>query len=138
MHEQAISFIRSKKAESVGILGLSYKPDEKSEEYSPVMKIIEGLAKEGISVRVNDPNYTAEEIETHTGAAAFSFPEGLEDFDLILLFTGHTDYRAVSWERLSACCKAKWILDNTDSWSSFPWESLGATCNVVGGADWRG
>lgn len=106
---------------SVGILGLSYKENIKVSILSPTLKLIPHLKRKGFTVKVTDPHFTDEEIESITGCDPFSYPDGLDQFDCILITAAHRDFLypdyGVIMEKLSSC---KIILDNTTLFSAIP------------------
>lgn len=120
----AESIVRSG-ARKVGILGLAYKGDLKVHTLSPTLRIVsylkrigEGLINEGLTVKVHDPYYSAEEIKRLCGVETFTFPEGLAEFDTVLVVSDHRDYQAVRQEKLLAHLKGcKLIIDNTGIWA---------------------
>ncbi len=122
----------------VGILGLSYKGDLKVHVLSPTIRIARRLRERGVDVRVNDPYYSDDEIRHLTGAASFSFPEGLSEFECILIVAGHRVYRAISERQLkSYLTKCRLIMDNLEeTWRGFDWESAGIQYHVAGDSHW--
>lgn len=123
---------------SVGILGLAYKGDLKVHVLSPTLRLTKRLREKGIDVKVNDPYYTAVEIERLTGAKDFDFPDGLPEFDCIAIVAGHRIYRAVSEtllkEKLANC---RMIIDNIEeAWRRFDWKSLGIQYHIAGDGHW--
>ncbi|MCK5547791.1 MAG: UDP-N-acetyl-D-mannosaminuronic acid dehydrogenase, partial [Thermoplasmata archaeon] len=73
----------------VGILGLAYKGDIKVSILSPAISIAKKLTELGVDVKVNDPYYTKEEIMKIAGTGSFEFPEGLAEFDAVLIVADH-------------------------------------------------
>ena len=125
-------------SKSAGILGLSYKGDLKVHILSPTIALCKHLMENRISVSVNDPYYTSDEIASITGADTFIFPDELSKFDAIVIVAGHRLYRALSRDALaSKLGKAKVVLDNVEEvWASFNLRSLGIPYFVAGGAGW--
>ena len=123
---------------SVGILGLSYKGDLKVHILSPTIALCRHLKERGISVSVNDPYYTPEEIAKITGADSFVFPDELDGFDAVIIVSGHRLYRTVTRDKLvSMLTKAKVVLDNMEeTWAELNLKSLGIPYYVAGEAEW--
>ena len=120
----------------VGILGLSYKGDLKVHVLSPAIRITRRLMERGIGVKINDPYYTQEEIERLTGAETFSFPEGLSEFECILIVAGHRLYRAIPESQLRRCLtNCRLVIDNLEeTWRDF---DLGQTkYRIAGTSHW--
>jgi len=85
----------------VGILGLSYKGNLKVHALSPAIRIAKRLRERGVETKINDPYFTADEIMAMTGSESFGFPEGLREFDCVLIVAGHRIYRAITEARLN-------------------------------------
>lgn len=121
----------------VGILGLSYTENVKVFAQSPTLSISEFLMDAGVEVKVNDPHYSAEEIRNISGMDTFDFPEGLEQFDAVLVVAGHREYRLADhnnlFENLSNC---RIILDNPGLWKGVDFEGTGIEYHVAGDAWW--
>jgi nucleotide sugar dehydrogenase len=125
-------------AEKVGILGLSYKGDLKVHILSPTLRIVERLREKGIHVKVHDPYYSEEEIKEITGVDAFKFPEGLGEFDTIVITAGHRIYKAIPEALLLRNLRnCRLILDNVEeAWRRFDFKPLGIEYHVAGDAGW--
>jgi nucleotide sugar dehydrogenase len=124
----------------IGILGLSYKGDLKVHVLSPTIRLAKRLQEKGATVKVNDPYFTTSEIMRLTGAEDFAFPDGLKEFDCILIVAGHRLYRAVSEATLKAkLTNCKMIIDNMEEvWRSHDWKAMGIKYKIAGSSDWLG
>ncbi len=125
---------------NVGILGLSYKGDLKVHVLSPALRISKRLMEHGVKVKINDPYYTPDEIQKLTSAESFPFPEGLSEFDCILIVAGHRLYKAISEAKLMNHLKnCKLILDNLEeTWRTIDWRSAGIEYHISGDSNWLG
>jgi nucleotide sugar dehydrogenase len=125
---------------NVGILGLSYKGDLKVHVLSPAIRMSRRLTTRGVAVKVNDPFFTPEEIKRITGTETFNFPEGLREFDCIIIVAGHRIYKAVPETRLVGYLgKCKLVLDNLEeTWKTFDLRSAGIEYHIAGDRDWLG
>lgn len=123
---------------NVGILGLSYKGDLKVHILSPTLRISKRLMELGVKVKVNDPYYTKDEIKKITGAENFQFPDGLSEFDCILIVAGHRAYKAISESQLKQhLTNCRLVIDNLEeTWKEFDWESIGVKYLIAGGKNW--
>jgi UDP-N-acetyl-D-mannosaminuronate dehydrogenase len=119
-------------------LGLSYKGDIKVHVLSPALRICNRLIERGVKVKVNDPYYPDNEIKKLTGAESFVFPDGLPEFDCILIVAAHRIYKAISESRLRSYLKnCRLILDNLEeTWRNFDWKSSGVKYVVAGDPNW--
>ena len=125
---------------NVGILGLSYKGDLKVHVLSPALRISKRLMEREVKVKINDPYYTPEEIKKLTGAETFRFPEGLSEFECIIIVAGHRIYKAVSEAKLiNHLKKCKLVLDNLEeTWRRFDLQSAGIEYQIAGDSNWLG
>jgi len=123
---------------NVGILGLSYKGDLKVHVLSPTIGIARRLIERGINVKINDPYYTNDEIKKLTGAESFPFPEGLSEFECVLIVAGHRLYRAIpERELMKHLTKCKLIIDNLEeAWRHFDWTPTGMKYLAAGDSNW--
>lgn len=127
----------AKGAKAVGILGLTYRGDLKVHVLSPTIKIVRSLLEKGITVKVHDPYYSAEEIKRITETDTFDFPEGLNEFDTILIVSDHRAYQATPRKQILANLKnCRLILNNTEIWNDLDFESLGIEYHVAGTRGW--
>jgi nucleotide sugar dehydrogenase len=124
----------------VGILGLSYKGDLKIHTLSPTVRIAKLLQEEGVSVKVNDPYYTSHEVQDILGIEAFEFPEGMGEFDAILVVAGHRRYRAVPDSAiLNNLTNCRLVLDNVEeTWKDLNLKEYGIEYHAAGDAGWLG
>jgi len=122
----------------VGILGLSYKGDLKVHILSPTLRISRRLIERGVTVKVNDPYYSDDEIKNITGTDSFTFPTGLSEFDCVLIVAGHRLYKAVSESQLKRnLSKCRLIIDNLEeTWRDFDWGSSGIRYLIAGDKNW--
>lgn len=123
---------------SVGILGLSYKGDLKVHILSPALGITRRLRERNVSVKLNDPYYTNEEIRKLTETESFQFPEGLSEFECVLIVAGHRVYKAIPDTQLKKHLKkCRLIIDNVEeTWKHFDWSSPEIKYYVAGDSDW--
>ena len=125
-------------AKRVGILGLAYKGDLKVHTLSPTLKIVPHLRKNGVEVKVHDPYYSEDEIKQIVGTGTFSFPQGLKEFDVIVIVAGHRAYKSVPdsmiLENLGKC---RLVVDNVEeAWRRIDFSKLGIEYHVAGDRDW--
>ena len=121
----------------VGILGLAYKGDIKVTILSPTIRLAGKLKNLGIDVKVNDPYYTDEEIERIAGVKAFDFPEGMAEFDAILIVADHQHYRFTSHNSiLNSLGKCRLVIDNTEIWKDIEFGRKGVEYHIAGDAGW--
>lgn len=125
--------------ERVGILGFAYKGNLKVHTLTPTLPILGELWRAGVVAKVHDPYFTLEELRRYCDPSVetFPFPEGLREFDAILIVADHTHYRLTKprqvLEHLTRC----WlVLDNVGVWRDFPLN--GIEYHVAGDRGWLG
>jgi len=125
-------------AKRVGILGLAYKSDLKVHTLSPTLKIVPRLKEKGVEVKVHDPYYSEQEIEQIVGTETFVFPEGLREFDAVVIVAGHRAYRTVPDSMiLKNLGRCKLIVDNVEeAWRRVDFSTLGIEYHVTGDRGW--
>lgn len=131
--------IRRRDVYSVGILGFSYIKNVEVWAQSPTVKIVPVLLQNNIQVKVNDPHYTDEEIRQIIEVESFRSPEGLHEFDTVLVVADHREYGAYTHaqilENLTNC---HLILDNTELWKDIDFARYGIEYHVAGDRNWLG
>jgi len=133
--ERIVESLVKRGFKNVGILGIAYMADLKVHILSPVLKIIEHLKKEGISVKINDPYYTEEELKEIIDTDVFDFPNGLKEFDVILINADHMRYKYIDYDSITKNLEnCKLILDNQGAWKNINFK--GTEYHEVGDANW--
>ena len=95
------------------------------------------LQEAGVEVKVHDPHYTEEEIMQISGLETFSYPDGMEEFDALLVVAGHREYRQADHNRLFQMLpNCRVILDNSGLWQDVDFASVGIEYHVAGDAQW--
>ncbi len=129
--------VEARGAKAEGIIGLTYRGDLKVHVVSPTIKIGRSLLEKGITVKVHDPYYSAEEIKRITETDTFDFPEGLNEFDTILIVSDHRAYQATPRKQILDNLKnCRLILNNTEIWNDLDFENLGIEYHVAGTRGW--
>jgi len=99
--------------------------------------IAKKLLELGVDVKVNDPYYSKAEILKIAGTDSFEFPDGLREFDAVLIVADHQHYRSMPHNAiLAALGGCKIVLDNTEIWCDIDFKSKGIEYHVAGDAEW--
>src|SRR5260370_13355165 len=105
---------------SVGILGLSYKRNLKVHVLSPTITLAEVLKKAGKQVLIQDPFYSAKEIEDIAGVGTFTYPEDLTKFDSVVVPVPHLEYTETPVPALLKSIRpGTFVLDAEGAWQSY-------------------
>src|SRR6267378_5004274 len=111
---------KSLSGSSVGILGLSYKRNLKVHVLSPTITLAEVLKKAGKQVLIQDPFYSAKEIEDIAGVGTFTYPEDLTKFDSVVVSVPHLEYTETPVPALLKFIKqGAFVLDAEGAWQSY-------------------
>jgi len=125
-------------ARKVGILGIAYRGDLKVHTLSPTLLLVKYLKQAGIEVKIQDPYYSAEELRELVGTDTFDFPQGLSEFDTVLIVSDHMQYVYTSpLDVRAALANCRLVLDNTGVWKDI---DLGDSIeyHYAGGSRWLG
>jgi len=133
-------YVAKRGARRVGVLGLAYKGDLKVHTLSPTLRIVPHLRQRGVEVKVHDPYYSEDEIKRIVGTGTFSFPQGLGEFDVVVIVAGHRAYKAVPeamiLENLGKC---RLVVDNVEeTWRRIDFSARGIEYHVAGDRGWLG
>ena len=85
--------IARKKFKKIGILGLSYKGNLKVSVLSKVIPLVKSLIKFKLNVKIFDPYFSSTEIKNILGVKTFKFPQGLKQFDCIIIAVDHKQFK---------------------------------------------
>ena len=81
--------------------------------------------------------YNDMEIRKHLDVDTFSFPQGLSEFDALLLVADHKEFTTAHvHEKLWSLKKCKLVLDNTGIWEDLELASKGVEYHVAGDENW--
>jgi len=123
---------------NVGILGLSYKGDLKVHVLSPTLGLAKRFRERNINLKINDPYYTGDEIRRIVQSDTFSFPDGLSEFECVLIVAGHRLYKAIPETELKRHLNnCKLIIDNLEeTWKHVDFEPTGIEYFIAGDSHW--
>ncbi len=126
------------KAERVGILGISYKSNIKVATMSPALRIAQYLKGKVSRIMCYDPFFSKDEVQTIVGLDIFDYPDGLADFDAVVVTVGHRDFKRISWSILREKMKnCRLIIDNMGIWKNKPWDENKISYRQIGIPGWN-
>lgn len=119
---KCLKLLGSPQGKSVGILGISFKPDTDDTRYAPGLRIAKGLREAGVAVRMHDPAAKLPADVTKTGVEQVAEPRlAVEGSDLVILATEWRAYSDLDWKSLHSVAKNPLIVDGRNS---LPWNKL--------------
>lgn len=105
-------------AKNVAVLGIAYTGDLKVHILSPAIPIAKLLKEKVNNVKVHDPYYSENEIESLTNCKSLKFPDGLADRDTIVIVSPHMEYRYTDREKiLKSLANTRLVIDNMGIWN---------------------
>jgi UDP-N-acetyl-D-mannosaminuronic acid dehydrogenase len=117
------------KGRKIAALGLAYKPDVDDLRESPAAEVVHLLQKEGALVTAFEP-FKPEGLPNMDCAPTLE--EAVKDTDAVLLLVNHTEFRALTPEKLRALTSAKILVDTVNAWAGRDWAKSGFTYHRLG------
>ena len=103
---------------------------------SPTIAIVKRLKELGIAVKVNDPYYTSEEIKKILDVETFDYPDGMIEFDIIVIVSDHVLYESTKSDEIIGNLKnCRLIIDNMGTWKKINFDNL-IEYHEVGDKNW--
>lgn len=123
------------KGKTIGIWGLSFKPETDDMREAPSLYILQALAKEDCRIKAYDPIAMSEtqrrlpEIPVEYCQDEYEVIQGA---DALLLLTEWKEFRMPSWERIKTQMKGNIILDGRNIYDSQELKELGFIYEGIG------
>ena len=112
------------------VLGLSYKPDVKDIQISPVEKIIELLKKKGANVLIYDPYFKDSEV---FGIKALNdYSKSLEISDGLIIATGHKEFHNLEPLFLKSKMRSPIVIDSKNILDQYLAKNVGLIYRGIG------
>ena len=100
------------KGRTVGILGLSFKPNTNDLREAPALTIIEGLIKEGCTIRAHDPAALEEGVKLLPKITPCADPyEAAKGSDALVIVTEWNQFRNLEFDRLKTLLRQPLLID---------------------------
>lgn len=127
---KAKKFLNNKMAgKSVGILGLSFKPDTDDMRDAPSLVIIKALLEEGVTVKAYDPIASANAQKRLKGFEGVAFVgnsyEAAQDADLLIFVTEWNEFKELDLPKIKSVMKSPNIIDGRNIYDPKKVKSLG-------------
>ncbi len=114
------------KDKTIGVLGLSFKPDTDDVRHSPAMDVIAALQKEGAKIQVFDPKAMDKAREVLSGvtfcATAYEAATGAE---ALVICTDWSEFRQLDLEKLRSVMTQPIVLDGRNIFDPATMKRLG-------------
>ncbi|MEO6458543.1 MAG: UDP-glucose/GDP-mannose dehydrogenase family protein, partial [Chloroflexia bacterium] len=125
----------SVKGKSIGVLGLSFKPDTDDLREAPSIDIINALLEMGAKVRAYDP-IAVEVAREHLKGVDFcsNAYETAKDADALLLITDWNEFKQLDMEEIHKLMKQPVLVDGRNVYDPRAMRELGFTYSGVGRA----
>ncbi len=97
---------------TIGVLGLTFKPNTDDMRDSPSLSIIPELIAAGATVKAYDPEgiHEAKKLLPDISYASDAY-EALEGADCIVLMTEWNEFRGLDWGRIANCARGRVVVD---------------------------
>lgn len=111
-------------------LGLSFKPDVDDLRESPAVEVVHLLQAEGGTVKSFEPFKPDADVPGITTVPTLA--AALQDADLVILLVNHSEFRAMTPEKLAAMTPARILVDTVNGWAGKDWKSAGFKIHALG------
>ncbi len=137
MADKVVRAMGSLQGRTLGVLGLTFKPNTDDMREAPSLTILPALARQGAMLRVFDPKQEKEggwRFRDLGGAITFCADEyeALAGADALLLMTEWNQFRRLDLARIRASMKASWFFDFRNVYTRTEAERAGFTYEGVG------
>ncbi|CAA9241848.1 MAG: UDP-glucose 6-dehydrogenase [uncultured Craurococcus sp.] len=118
---------------SIGILGVTFKPETDDMRDAPSLVILPKLVAAGAKVTVHDPQ-PHQARQSLPGAVTFAATpmEAVKDADAVALLTEWNEYRSMAPERLRGAMRGKVVLDLRNAWDPVAMREAGLDYSGIG------
>lgn len=127
------ALLGSLEGKTVGVLGLSYKPNTDDMRDAPAVDVIKLLRREGASVRAYDPVATASARRLLTNVDFRASPyEVAEDADALVVVTEWNEFKQLDMARIKSLMRQPVLIDGRNIYQPEEMKQLGFTYRGVG------
>lgn len=120
---------------TVGVLGLSFKPDTDDIRFAPSIDIIKGLQKEGVRVIAYDPE-AMERAKEHEEITDVKFVKSAydvaKDADAIAVLTEWAEFKTLDFKKIKASMKTPILFDGRNMFDPKELRKLGFKYHGIG------
>lgn len=133
MIRRARQLLNGHRHSTIGVWGLAFKPQTDDLRDAPALAILQGLAREGMTIQAFDPVANEAATKVFPQARFVGTPyEAAKDADLLLIFTEWPEFKELDLERVRASMTSPTILDGRNLYEPTQMASLGFAYHSVG------
>jgi len=133
MVEKIVSIVGDLSGKTIGLLGLSFKPNTDDMRDAPSLVIVEGLQKQGAAIRAYDPEaMEASKAFLHDVVYCQSPYDVADGADALVLVTEWNQFRMLDLEKLKTLLKTPVMVDLRNVYEPETVRSAGFTYTCVG------
>ncbi len=133
MVEKIVSVVGDLSGKTIGLLGLSFKPNTDDMRDAPSLVIVEGLQKQGAAIRAYDPEaMEASKAFLHDVVYCQSPYDVADGADALVLVTEWNQFRMLDLEKLKTLLKTPVMVDLRNVYEPETVRSAGFTYTCVG------
>ncbi len=124
------------KGKTIGILGLSFKPNTDDMRFAPSIDIIEALQKEGAKIKAYDPKSMEKVKEVLKNVIYCNNPyETAKDADALVIMTEWDDFKNLDLKKIKSLMKHPLIIDGRNIYDTNYVKKEGFTYISIGRKD---
>ena len=121
------------KGKTVGILGLSFKPDTDDMRDAPSIVVVNSLLQEGAKIKVYDPIAMNNAKKILKSVDFQSDPYSVaKDCDILIIMTEWNEFRQLDLEKIKKCMKKPILLDGRNIYDPQKLREIGFIYTGVG------
>jgi UDPglucose 6-dehydrogenase len=118
---------------TIGVLGLSFKPNTDDMRFAPSIKIIKSLQREGAKIKVFDPAAINEASKIFKDIQFCHDPyEVAKDADALVILTEWDEFKKVNLEKVKGLLRNPVIIDGRNIYEPKQMSALGFTYKGIG------
>lgn len=118
---------------TIGVLGLSFKPDTDDMRFAPSVDIIEELKREGAKIQAYDPQAMSEARKVLKGVKYCKTPyEAVKGADALAILTGWDEFKKLDMKKIKKLLTRPLIVDGRNIYSPALMKEQGFTYVSIG------
>ena len=115
---------------TIGILGISYKPNVKDIQLAPAEQIISKLQSLGCNVKIFDPHFISSEVFSINTEQKYE--DAITETDAVLLLTAHKEFFSINIDIFNKLMKNPVVVDTRGVFDILKLNKLKITFRGIG------